>query len=202
MRKRCDVPNNIINYCHKLKQCFVWSHKQRSLAYWHLLWQVSCLIKGYTEEQGRIMKDKKINMVQWTNVNRNSRFVNPPPLSWLSEISGAVHLALPGFNFILLAKLVPALNRYPYTIYHVRGLLYWRVILWPCKIMTEILAPVECTNWTLSAYHCSHGWNDVPSAYWSDYWCHLMSQYLLILTWVPLPPPPTHPSPCFAGPKL
>ena len=35
--------------------------------------------------------------------------------------------------------------------------------------MTESLAPVEHTNWMLSAYHCSHGQNDVPSAYWCDY---------------------------------
>ena len=37
-------------------------------------------------------------MAQWTNVNRNNRFVNPPPLPWLSEISGALHLALPGLT--------------------------------------------------------------------------------------------------------
>ena len=33
-------------------------------------------------------------MVQWTNVNQNNRFVNPPPLPLLSEVSGVVHLAL------------------------------------------------------------------------------------------------------------
>ena len=43
------------------------------------------------------------------------------------------------------------------------GLLYWRVISWPCKIMTEILAPVEHTNWTLSAYHCWVDWSNVSS---------------------------------------
>ena len=69
------------------------------------------------------MKDNRITMVQWTNVNQNSSFVNPPPLPWLSEISGAVHLALPGFNFILLSQLVPALNGYPYTMYHVTKLI-------------------------------------------------------------------------------
>ena len=37
-------------------------------------------------------------MAQWTNVNRNDRFVNPPPLPWLSEISGTIHLALPGLT--------------------------------------------------------------------------------------------------------
>ena len=85
------------------------------------------------------------------------------------------------FNFILLAQLTLALNRYPYAMHHVaklNSLLYWKVISRPCKIMTEILVPVECTIWTLSAYHCSHGWNDDPSAYWCDYWCPLMSQYL------------------------
>ena len=32
-------------------------------------------------------------MVQWTNINRNNRSVN----TWMSEISGALHLSLPGF---------------------------------------------------------------------------------------------------------
>ena len=35
-------------------------------------------------------------MAQWTNINRNNRFVNPLPLSWMTKVSGAVHLALPG----------------------------------------------------------------------------------------------------------
>ena len=35
-------------------------------------------------------------MAQWTNLNRNSIFVNPPPLSVFCEISGALHLAEPG----------------------------------------------------------------------------------------------------------
>ena len=38
------------------------------------------------------------SMVQWTKHNRNNRFVNLPSLPWLSEISGAVHLALPGLT--------------------------------------------------------------------------------------------------------
>ena len=33
------------------------------------------------------------NIVQWTKCNRNNRFGNLPSLPWLSEISGAVHLA-------------------------------------------------------------------------------------------------------------
>ena len=39
-------------------------------------------------------------MAQWINVNQSNRFVNPPPLPWLSEISGAVHLALPGLTAV------------------------------------------------------------------------------------------------------
>ena len=38
------------------------------------------------------------SMVQWTKRDRNNRFVNPPSLPWLSEISGAVHLALLGLT--------------------------------------------------------------------------------------------------------
>ena len=37
-------------------------------------------------------------MAQWTNLNRNSIFVNPPPLPVLCEISGPVHLAEPGLT--------------------------------------------------------------------------------------------------------
>ena len=35
-------------------------------------------------------------MAQWVNRLRNKIFVNPPPLSLLCEISGALHLAQPG----------------------------------------------------------------------------------------------------------
>ena len=41
---------------------------------------------------------KANSMVQWTECNRNNRFVNPPSLPWLSEISGAVHLVQPGLT--------------------------------------------------------------------------------------------------------
>ena len=34
-------------------------------------------------------------MAQWVNCLRNNIFVNPPPLSVLCEISGALHLAQP-----------------------------------------------------------------------------------------------------------
>ena len=37
-------------------------------------------------------------MAQWTNLNRNSSFVNPPPLPVLCGVSGAVHLAEPGLT--------------------------------------------------------------------------------------------------------
>ena len=37
-------------------------------------------------------------MVQWVNCLRNNIFVNPPPLSLLCEISGALNLAQPGLT--------------------------------------------------------------------------------------------------------
>ena len=37
-------------------------------------------------------------MAQWVNCLRNNIFVNPPPLPLLCEISGALHLAQPGFT--------------------------------------------------------------------------------------------------------
>ena len=46
---------------------------------------------------------KANSMVQWTERNRNNKFVNPPSLPLLSEISGAVHLALPGLTASRLA---------------------------------------------------------------------------------------------------
>ena len=46
-----------------------------------------------------ILSMMKVNsLVQWTECNQNNRFVNPPSLPWLSEISGAVHLVLPGLT--------------------------------------------------------------------------------------------------------
>ena len=41
---------------------------------------------------------KGIAMAQWVNSLRNSIFVNPPPLPWSCEISGALHLAEPGLT--------------------------------------------------------------------------------------------------------
>ena len=37
-----------------------------------------------------------VNSIVWTKCNQNNRFVNLPSLPWLSENSGAIHLALPG----------------------------------------------------------------------------------------------------------
>ena len=37
-------------------------------------------------------------MAQWTNLNRNSSFINPLPLPMLCEISGPVDLAEPGLT--------------------------------------------------------------------------------------------------------
>ena len=39
---------------------------------------------------------KMNGIVQWIKCNRNNRFVNLPSLPWQPEISGAVHLVLPG----------------------------------------------------------------------------------------------------------
>ena len=41
---------------------------------------------------------KEIAMAQWVNRLRNSIFVNSPPLPLSCEISGALHLAEPGFT--------------------------------------------------------------------------------------------------------
>ena len=45
---------------------------------------------------------------------------------------------------------------YSYTQLHHVSCSQTRVVFWeedlhPCKTMTDILAPVECTNWVLSA---------------------------------------------------
>ena len=44
------------------------------------------------------MKNKRINIVQWTNLNRNNSFVNPWQLPLLCEISGAIHLVQLGLT--------------------------------------------------------------------------------------------------------
>ena len=52
-----------------------------------------CLKKN-KEGERRI---KGITMVQWVNHLRNNMFINLPPLLLSCEISGALHLAQPGF---------------------------------------------------------------------------------------------------------
>ena len=81
--------------------------------------------------------------------------------------------------------------------------------LQPCKTMTNALAPVEHTNWALSAWNSTLDRNDVPSAwlYGQDHvWAttQLMSSpggFFLLPLHLPSPPP-THPPPCNAGLKL
>ena len=50
------------------------------------------------------MKDKRITMVQWTDLNQNNSFVNPQRLPLLCGIFGAVHLALVGLTAGWLAN--------------------------------------------------------------------------------------------------
>ena len=51
---------------------------------------------------------KGIAMAQRVNSLRNSIFVNPPPLPWSCEISGALHLAEPGLTAGWLADEIQA----------------------------------------------------------------------------------------------
>ena len=65
--------------------------------------------------------------------------------------------------------------------------------MWPCKTMTGTLAPVERTNWALSAWNSTLDQNDVPSAwlYGQDHlWAagHLVSSPGEVFP----PPHPTH----------
>ena len=78
----------------------------------------------------------------------------------------------------------------------------------PCKSMTDTLAPVERTNWALSAWNPTLDRNDVPSAwlYGQDYlWAtnHLVSSPGEVFPTPPHPfPPPSHPPPHNTGLKL
>ena len=47
----------------------------------------------FVKKEGQLMMQES-NMVQWTNHNQHSRFVNLLSLPWLSKISGAIYLAL------------------------------------------------------------------------------------------------------------
>ena len=50
------------------------------------------------EEERRLTNNKGITMEQSKIVNRNDGFVNPPPLPFSCEISGALQLAEPGIT--------------------------------------------------------------------------------------------------------
>ena len=76
------------------KQCFMWHHKKGHISLF--FGKFLALFKVIQKNKEGLWRIKGITMAQWTNINRNNRFVNPPPLSWMSEISGAVHLALLG----------------------------------------------------------------------------------------------------------
>ena len=71
----------------------------------------------------------------------------------------------------------------------------------PCKTMTDTLAPVERTNWALSAWNSTLDRNDVPSAglYGQD---HLWATSHLVSLPGEIFPPPTHPPPRNTGLKL
>ena len=66
--------------------------------------------------------------------------------------------------------------------------------------MTDTLAPVERTNWVLSAWNSTLDRNDVPSAwlYGQDHLCHIVSSPVEVFP-PPSPPlsppllPPAHP---------
>ena len=70
----------------------------------------------------------------------------------------------------------------------------------PCKTMTYTLAPVERTNWALSAWNSTLAQNDVPSAwlYGQDHlWAtsHLVSSPGEVFPPPSPPPSPKHPPP-------
>ena len=68
----------------------------------------------------------------------------------------------------------------------------------PCKAMTDTLAPVERTNWALSALNSTPDRNDVPLA-WLDGQDHLWAAGHLVSSpgevFLLPPHPPTPPSP-------
>ena len=53
-------------------------------------------------------------MAQWANHLRNNIFVNPPPLSLLCEISGALHLAQQGLTAGWLADKIQLIFKIHY----------------------------------------------------------------------------------------
>ena len=71
----------------------------------------------------------------------------------------------------------------------------------PCKTMTDTLAPVERTNWALSAWNSTLDRNDVPSA-WMYGQDHLWATFSSSLPTPHPTPPPTRPPPRNTGLKL
>ena len=67
--------------------------------------------------------------------------------------------------------------------------------------MTDTLAPVEHTNWALSAWNSTLDWNDVPSA-WLYGQDHLWATNHLVSSPGEGFPPPSHPPPRRAKLKL
>ena len=67
--------------------------------------------------------------------------------------------------------------------------------------MTDILAPVERTNWALSAWNSTLDRNDVPSA-WLYGQDHLWATSHLVSSPGEVFPPPSHPPPRNTGLKL
>ena len=67
--------------------------------------------------------------------------------------------------------------------------------------MTDTLAPVECTNWALSAWNSTLDRNDVPSA-WLYGQDHLWATGHLVSSPGEVFPPPSHPPPHNTGLKL
>ena len=86
--------------------------------------------------------------------------------------------------------------------------LFWVEDLQPCKIMTNILAPLEYTNWVLSAWNSTLDqplWPSCMVRAICGQLCHLMSSPGVVFP-PPSPPPtplthPTHPPLCNAGLK-
>ena len=74
------------------------------------------------------------------------------------------------FKFNFLAQLIAILNSYPHTMSPMARLKWYAFLREGfCslvrKTMTDTLAPVERTNWVLSAWNSTLDRNDVPSAW-------------------------------------
>ena len=56
------------------------------------------LLKEILKNKEGLQRTKGITMVQWTNINWNNRFINPPSLPPLCEVSGALYLMILGLT--------------------------------------------------------------------------------------------------------